>query len=505
MSAPSSSAASRRVARGLILGLVFFCSYAYFYEGGGWNQNTRFDLVRAIVERHTLRIDAFHENTGDKAQVGEHYYADKAPGASLTAVPAVAAVRAALRVLNVDPLAPRTIEGLSYVATLAGAAVPAALAGACVFWICVRFGVGETGAGIAAIACALGTPLFAYATILYGHALAAGCLTAAFLAALSLPAQGGGAHDARRAWLLGIAAGWAVVTEFPASIPAMGIVVAGVWRLAGVSRARHFGAIAALGIGLSIPAATLLIYNRLAFGSFFHIGYTSEAGYEAMRTGIFGVGWPKAGAAYELLFGSYRGLLPLAPILLVAPIGYWSWLTRSQNRSMSFLAGGIAVYYFILTAGYAYWDGGWSYGSRHLGPALPFLALGIGAGWDRVGPTVRWIVVALLLVSVGQSLVAVATTSQPPGAQPVHPMRDLLWPAFVSGEFPIGTQSVLELRPPPMSLSEMARSGVPRASWNVGQRLGLHGHASLIPLGIIWLAGAIAWRRTGVRWRTGDV
>ena len=86
----------------MILGAVLLASFAYFYEGGGWNQNTRFDLVRAIVERHTLRIDAYHENTGDKAHAGDHYYADKAPGASLTAVPAVAAARVAMRAAGID-------------------------------------------------------------------------------------------------------------------------------------------------------------------------------------------------------------------------------------------------------------------------------------------------------------------------------------------------------------------------------------------------------------------
>jgi hypothetical protein len=44
-----------RRSRHLILGLVMLASYAYFYEGGGWNQNSRFDLVRAIIQRSTLR------------------------------------------------------------------------------------------------------------------------------------------------------------------------------------------------------------------------------------------------------------------------------------------------------------------------------------------------------------------------------------------------------------------------------------------------------------------
>ncbi len=35
--------------RALLISAVAFISYAYFYQGGGWNQNSRFDLVRAIV------------------------------------------------------------------------------------------------------------------------------------------------------------------------------------------------------------------------------------------------------------------------------------------------------------------------------------------------------------------------------------------------------------------------------------------------------------------------
>ncbi len=55
-------------------------SYAYFYQGGGWNQNSRFALVRAMTERDTLQIDAYREATGDRAVWNGHFYSDKAPG-----------------------------------------------------------------------------------------------------------------------------------------------------------------------------------------------------------------------------------------------------------------------------------------------------------------------------------------------------------------------------------------------------------------------------------------
>ncbi|HEY8134001.1 MAG TPA: hypothetical protein VII12_19150, partial [Thermoanaerobaculia bacterium] len=62
--------------------LLTFVIYAYFQAGGGWNQNSQFDLTRAIVERHTLAIDAYASNTGDISQYNGHVYTNKAPGLS---------------------------------------------------------------------------------------------------------------------------------------------------------------------------------------------------------------------------------------------------------------------------------------------------------------------------------------------------------------------------------------------------------------------------------------
>src|SRR4029079_11139168 len=65
--------------------ILTLISVAYFYAGGGWNQNAQFDLTRAIVERGTFAIDAFAGNTGDISRYGVHIYANKAPGLSLLA------------------------------------------------------------------------------------------------------------------------------------------------------------------------------------------------------------------------------------------------------------------------------------------------------------------------------------------------------------------------------------------------------------------------------------
>src|SRR2546430_17481579 len=43
----------------ILIFLATFCAFAWFNQGGGWNQNARFAEVRAIVEQGTLAIDSF--------------------------------------------------------------------------------------------------------------------------------------------------------------------------------------------------------------------------------------------------------------------------------------------------------------------------------------------------------------------------------------------------------------------------------------------------------------
>src|SRR5205809_2764715 len=79
-----STVADRQLAFWLFL--LTFVTYAYFHGGGGWNQNSQFDLTRAVVERHTFAIDAYASNTGDVSAYHGHVYTNKAPGLSLLAV-----------------------------------------------------------------------------------------------------------------------------------------------------------------------------------------------------------------------------------------------------------------------------------------------------------------------------------------------------------------------------------------------------------------------------------
>jgi hypothetical protein len=110
-------------------------TYAYFFQGGGWNANSRFDLVRAIVEEHTLVIDDYADNTKDLAFFRGHIYCEKAPGLSMLAVPVYAAV---YPFAHGERPRGRLLHLAAYLATVFTVSLPSALAVVLLFRIAVR-------------------------------------------------------------------------------------------------------------------------------------------------------------------------------------------------------------------------------------------------------------------------------------------------------------------------------------------------------------------------------
>jgi hypothetical protein len=477
------------LARGAILAGALFVSFAYFYEGGGWNQNSRFDLVRAITDRGTLQIDPYGLNTGDKAVHNGHVYSDKAPGLAFLSVPFVAAARPMARLAGVEPESYPGIALLSYLATVMTSALSTALAAWCLFVIARKWGVSDEGAAFAAIGFALATPVWTSATLFIGHGLSAACLVFAFTAAIYLRDSTTVARDRWLGLAVGLGGGWATVTEFPAAVPAGLIAILAVIESGHAGRRRVAGMVMALSLGALGCAAVLMVYHGVAFGSAFHVGYLDEEQFAGMKQGLFGLTYPHADRVYAILFGEYRGLLPLAPVLAVAPLGLAMLARDRRRRAAALTAALITAFYVVLNASYVYWEGGWSYGPRHVIPGVPFLALGLAPLWTRATQWLRVILAGLAVYGVALSLMAVAVMAQPP-ADFKRPVRQLLWPAFRAGDlalnqqdFTLGGQNISELR------SEHAV----RAAWNLGQRLGLRGHASLAPLAAIWLMAGWGW------------
>ena len=152
MSSPREENFFRIAERAVLLGCVTFFSFIYFYEGGGWNQNSRFDLLRAMVERHTLQIDAYHENTQDKAHLRGHYYSDKAPGLVFRRCRLLTAHGRRCAWWDCGHRRESAHEASTCCRTgdRCAVALPTSLAAVCLFYLALRFGCGPCAGAFAA-------------------------------------------------------------------------------------------------------------------------------------------------------------------------------------------------------------------------------------------------------------------------------------------------------------------------------------------------------------------
>ena len=205
-----------------------------------------------------------------------------------------------------------------------------------------------------------------------------------------------------------------------------------------------------------------------------------------MSEGVFGVTFPKRTVLQALVFGSFRGLVPLAPASLPGLVGLGLLFRERAHRAAALTAAAIVVYYFLFNASYYYWSGGFSYGPRHVGAALPFLFVGLGYLWTISSGALRAVIVLLLVWGVALSLMAVSTMIMLP-EDVASPVTDLVIPAFTHGELASNRQSFLQYG------DAVPAQGL-LGAWNLGQLFGLTGAASLIPLCVVWLVALLALR-----------
>jgi hypothetical protein len=225
----------------LLFAIVLF-TFAYFHQGGGWNQNARFALVRAIVEEGTFSIDSYLiyagkksadsaitlarlainngdvlingklytlswttpekklipvngsrtpwgelisvENvgaTGDLAFSNGHFYPNKAPGTSFIAVPAYFLIYHLERLWGMDPDDWWILTVNFWLTTVFSVGLISAV-GCIIFYRCIRlvFAITAIPAVLATLSLACGTLFFPNATILYEHNIAGVLMLASF-------------------------------------------------------------------------------------------------------------------------------------------------------------------------------------------------------------------------------------------------------------------------------------------------------------------------------------
>lgn len=407
----------------LLLVVAYGWLFVFFEKINNPNELVRIYAARALVEEHSWSIGRRTRfgDTGpvlsswgyvnDKALVCDdpslqppacegRLYAAKAPGATVLAVP----VLAALRVFGPLKKTP-AVFALRWIWLI----LPTVL-----FWIVLRrslldLGIPEEIALACTLAGALGSLSLTYGQMFAGHQLAALALGAAYLS---------GFWKCRPA-LLGFFAAAAVAFEYP-SAPAAILLIAGF--LLQTRQPRYLRGIVLGGLPWAL---VVLQFHWSAFGAPWSTPYShleNPSFVQDLAPGLMGISIPTFERFYGSLFAPYLGLLFWAP---------WIAFSLKPRRNVPFA---IIAYYLIFQITHALWRSGWVVGPRYIAPLVPLAAIS-AALLLRDRPRLLPAFCGLAAAAIVATGLASAVCQGFP-LEVENPLREVVWPLLSHGWIP---------------------------------------------------------------------
>jgi len=354
----------------IAIAAAYLYVFPYFPKIRSANELPRVYLVKAMVDDHAFTIDggvARWGATADVSPAGGHQYSNKAPGSSMLAVPAYAAVR-----LVTEP----SLAVSLWICRLVAGILPM-LGFLWLLWgFLARFAPDPAVRRLVLVAYALGSMAMTYSILFYSHQLGAVCVGSAWILAVDVAERRRGL---RAMAVAGALAGAAPLVDYQAvfaAVPVAVYVVARMWRT--MTRQELARAVGVAAVAAAIPIAILLAYHAACFGSPWRTGYDASTTFAQFhQQGFLGITALRWEAFHGSMIRPDNGLVFLAPWLLIAIPG--SVVLARTERGLAAVGIAVAVIYILFVSSINFWRGGWGVGPRYITAMLPFLLPAIAA------------------------------------------------------------------------------------------------------------------------------
>ena len=394
----------------LSIALVYF----FFIHWIGWNENSRLNLTMAIVDKGTLQIDDYYNNTGDRAFFNGHYYSDKAPGLAFFTVPIYAFVKSITPDINlngttvhdpVDPAGGLIIDVnpgprmflTMILSTFIASSILAALTAVLIFRILKYFTPDQKLRLLVPIIYSFGTLAFPLALVFYSHTASTFFIFLSFYILFWMNQEK--KLKLKFAAIAGLSAGIAFLIEYTTFPFSIGILLV---ILTFKNKTFRNKSILIFVTSFIVAIIPLFFYNYLIFGNplefgYFHLdlkqfdvgfinknfgkNFTVDTVLNASKTEmLINFNLNPASLLYHLnviirvLFYPYRGLLFYYPILILSLLGL---LQMYKTRRLLFITITLPflLTLWLVSMPYFHWWGGAIFGPRQLLPIIPFLMI----------------------------------------------------------------------------------------------------------------------------------
>ncbi|MBW2652693.1 MAG: hypothetical protein JRC57_06375 [Deltaproteobacteria bacterium] len=471
--------------------ILFFVSYGYFFQGGGWNQNIRICLTRAIIHHGTFTVDRFKEdskemefvNAGNWAFYNGHYYSNKSPGLSFLAVPSFALAEYCLKhLLPNDP--EQQVLFSAYFSNLCTTVLMSSLLCLLIFHVFHHFfQMSIRDSFLLMLFYGFGTIAFSYSTTFYCHQPAAFCSFLSFVLVMHIRKD-----NFQKKGIVALLAGFSAASAVLIEPSALFILAAVSLYLVSFKEGRRCFPSFILG---GIPIGMVLgWYNFVCFGHPLasSYNYANEMVMFKVDGRLFGI--PSFAQLNWLLLSPYRGLLFLSPVFLMVLPGMVFFLKKKEWRAEAVTSVCISLCFIFFIAGF--------YGivtatpPRYLLPAFPFFFLLAGLSLCKYPKLFKIVGVISILINLSITLVGIEI----PWRLRV-PLVLVAFKNIIAGKISINPVPISHFNSYP-SIYELANieTWTPNFnSFNLGEIAFPHSVASIVPLVCFWIIWGYWWRK----------